>query len=180
MNLLSRQGREGNLKEKQIQVIWLDKLLIALQNAVLSAHKASLSQHLEILGRHFKKKSVDDGEDKASQFNSPCIANTVSLEILDSSNFPNKDNSESLLQVPTACLIPHNSLLIDEVTVDFECIFSECSVSDVNHKERLGLHLIRGESSHLGTPARISIRYKVGDPPEGVARIDDQLVEKIS
>lgn len=154
--------------------IYLDELFIAIQNALITAHRDGLSQHIETLKEHFEEDSTN-----SDTKNSGLNPKTISLNMPNSINSSSEGDSVSPLDVPTASLIPHNSLVIDEVTLDFECILTEYTVSNINQQGRLALRLSRNDSEYAGSPTRISVRYKMGIPPEGVAKINDSLTMSI-
>lgn len=171
---LFRKENDNSTQPLKKGLIWLDELFIAIQNALLKTHEAGLSQHIETLKEYFEEDSTN-----SDTKNSGLNPKTIPLNIANFSNSGREDDFTFPLHVPMASLIPHNSLLIDEVTLDFECILTEYATPNTNEQGRLALRLSRSDSGYAGMPARISVRYKMGTPPEGVARINDALTTRI-
>jgi hypothetical protein len=155
---LFRKENDNSTQPLKKGLIWLD----------------GLYQHIETLKEHFEEDSTD-----SDTKNSGLNAKTIPLNIANFADSGCEGDSTSPLHVPTFSLIPHNSLLIDEVTLDFECILTEYSTSSADQQGRLALRLSRSDTGYAGMPARISVRYKMGTPPEGMARINDGLTTRI-
>jgi hypothetical protein len=81
--------------------------------------------------------------------------------------------------VPTAALMQSNALVIDEATIELECIFNRFATEADGRRScasRLGVWLDRTGS---GSPARIVIKFKRVDRPEGASRIEDALLRNM-
>lgn len=83
------------------------------------------------------------------------------------------------LAVPTAALMQSNALVIDEATIELECIFDRFATEVEGRRScasRLGVWLDR---TGIGSPARIVIKFKRVDRPEGASRIEDALLRNL-
>jgi len=79
--------------------------------------------------------------------------------------------------VPTAALMQSNALVIDEATIELECVFDRFATdARPPSAPRLGVWLDR---TGIGSPARIVIKFKRVDRPEGASRIEDALLRNI-
>ena len=81
--------------------------------------------------------------------------------------------------VPKAALIQSNALVIDEAKIELECVFDRFATEADGRRScapRLGVWLDRTGS---GSPARIVIKFKRVDRPEGASRIEDALLRNI-
>jgi hypothetical protein len=89
------------------------------------------------------------------------------------------DQQSGIVAVPTAALMQSNALVIDEATIELECIFDRFATEADGRRScasRLGVWLDRTGS---GSPARIVIKFKRVDRPEGASRIEDALLRNI-
>ena len=81
--------------------------------------------------------------------------------------------------VPRAALMQSNALVIDEAKIELECVFDRFATEADGRRScapRLGVWLDRTGS---GSPARIVIKFKRVDRPEGASRIEDALLRNI-
>ena len=96
---------------------------------------------------------------------------------------PGKNGQLKDLHIPAITLVPHQSILIDEVTVKMKVKLS----SSDDDKERKGnkqgriRKIITDFSNRDGGKelATISVKFKGKEPPEGLARIKDNLIKFI-
>jgi len=77
--------------------------------------------------------------------------------------------------VPTAALMQSNALVIDEATIELECVFDRFA-TETDGRPRLGVWL---DKTGSGSPARIVVKFKRVDRPEGASRIEDALLRNI-
>jgi hypothetical protein len=87
--------------------------------------------------------------------------------------------SGTTVEVPTAALMQSNALVIDEAKIELECVFDRFATETDGRRScapRLGVWLDRTGS---GSPARIVIKFKRVDRPEGASRIEDALLRNI-
>jgi len=90
-----------------------------------------------------------------------------------------KQSGINTVEVPTAALMQSNALVIDEATIELECVFDRFATEADGRQPgapRLGVWLDRTGS---GSPARIVIKFKRVDPPEGASRIEDALLRNL-
>jgi hypothetical protein len=89
------------------------------------------------------------------------------------------EQSGTTVEVPTAALMQSNALVIDEAKIELECVFDRFATEADGRRScapRLGVWLDRTGS---GSPARIVIKFKRVDRPEGASRIEDALLRNI-
>ena len=92
---------------------------------------------------------------------------------------PFNEQSGIKVAVPTAALMQSNALVIDEAKIELECVFDRFATEADGRRScapRLGVWLDRTGS---GSPARIVIKFKRVDRPEGASRIEDALLRNI-
>ena len=77
--------------------------------------------------------------------------------------------------VPKAALIQSNALVIDEAKIELECVFDRFA-TETDGRPRLGVWL---DKTGSGSPARIVVKFKRVDRPEGASRIEDALLRNI-
>ena len=96
---------------------------------------------------------------------------------------PGQDGQLKEVHIPAITLVPHYSLAIDEVSVKMKVKLS----SGDDDKERKGnkpgilRKIITDFSNREGGKelASITVKFKGSDPPEGLARIKDNLIKFI-
>jgi hypothetical protein len=87
--------------------------------------------------------------------------------------------TKTTVEVPTAALMQNNALVIDEATIELECVFDRFAAEADPRRScapRLGVWL---DKTGMGSPARIVIKFKRVDRPEGASRIEDALLRNI-
>ena len=96
---------------------------------------------------------------------------------------PGQDGKLQEVHIPAITLVPHSGIAIDEVSVEMKVKLS----SGDDDKERKGSKqgklrkIITDFSNREGGKelATISVKFKGKDPPEGLARIKDNLIKFI-
>ena len=96
---------------------------------------------------------------------------------------PGQDGKLQEIHIPAITLVPHSGIAIDEVSVEMKVKLS----SGDDDKERKGSKqgklrkIITDFSNREGGKelATISVKFKGKDPPEGLARIKDNLIKFI-
>ena len=96
---------------------------------------------------------------------------------------PSQDGKLQEVHIPAITLVPHSGIAIDEVSVEMKVKLS----SGEDEKERKGnkqgkLRKIITDFSNRDVGkelATISVKFKGKDPPEGLARIKDNLIKFI-
>jgi len=90
-----------------------------------------------------------------------------------------KQSGIKTVEVPTAALMQSNALVIDEATIELECLFDRFATEADGRRScapRLGVWL---DKTGSGSPARIVIKFKRVDRPEGASRIEDALLRNL-
>ena len=96
---------------------------------------------------------------------------------------PGQDGKLQEVHIPAITLVPHSGIAIDEVSVEMKVKLS----SGENDKERKGnkqgklRKIITDFSNREGGKelATIRVKFKGKEPPEGLARIKDNLIKFI-
>ncbi|MCM1245403.1 MAG: DUF2589 domain-containing protein [Roseburia sp.] len=147
-----------------------DELVAAIQKSFLQCGRLAERQHIEMLSGFF------DSENKpvSIPFRMP--------QFDDSGNVTYQDVS-----IPKLCLVPISSLKLDGVKVDFKVRLTG-AVSLEEKKEDSGKEPVEERRSFLGylpgggrgrNPddfANITLQFASQEPPEGIMRIQDELI----
>ena len=149
----TQQVKKGN---------FLDHLTKALYDAVVQAQALAENQHIEALGKYLN----EDGSPK-------CVKMVINGEDVD---------------VPLLTLAPHSSIKIKELTMDLKVKLNNFG----KRKSRLGGGIFCKEdagaiSADLGSSifpsknnyANLKITFEGCDPPEGVVRLNNNLIKQI-
>ena len=141
---------------------FLDHLTKGLYDAVVQAQALAENQHIEALGKYLNK----DGSPK-------CVEVLINGEKVD---------------VPLITLAPHSSIKIKELTMDLKVKLNNFG----KRKSRLGGGIFCKEdagaiSADLGSSifpsnnnyANLRITFEGCDPPEGVVRLNNNLIKQI-
>ena len=148
--------------EKVKQGNFLDHLTKGLYDAVVQAQALAENQHIESLSKYLD----EDGNPK-------CIDMTV---------------SGHKVQVPLLTLAPHSSIKIKELTMELKVKLNNFG----KRKSRLGGGIFHRKdagaiSADLGSSifpgknnyANLKITFEGCDPPEGIVRINNNLIKQI-
>lgn len=165
---LYKSSPKGEIKVKQQN---FDELVAAIQKSFLQCSRLAERQHIEMLSGFF------DSENK------PVSIPLSMPQFDDSGNITYKDVS-----IPKLCLVPISSLKLDGIKVDFKVKLT----GEVVLKEKVGENAENGTDkrgrSYLGylpgggfkrNPedfANITLQFTSQDPPEGILRIQDELI----
>lgn len=134
--------------------------------AIIQAHKASEEQHLNILERFFDQ----DGENR--------IAKTVTMKVPSQRGGETGDTS---IEVPLISLVPFNSLTISEVELEFLASMASIDAKESDTPGDIKLN-VGGGGGILGTKknnVKVKIKMRGTNPPEGVIRVNDNIVKRI-
>lgn len=145
--------------------IYLDDLLRALTAAVLNSNRMLRDQHVGNMGDHFEQDHNGVHTPKTLKMKLPAFA------------VPDETQREQVFDVPSSCLTNQQSMSVDEMTLEFDCLFEGLDEDSGQHRVALALS---GGFLHRGRAAKVSIKLKGGDPPEGQARVNDMLLKKFS
>ena len=150
---------------------FLDELLGGLHDAVVSAQRLVEKQHIDMVDLYF--------DDETGQ--------PLTMDMKIPSAHPDKDFEN--LSVPLFTMAPLSSIKIKELEMKFKVKLSEQmdTVSELTKSMRhedepttVGGVGIDMNSTNPDTMAEIKITFEGSDAPEGVMRINDQLVKTIN
>ena len=141
---------------------FLDHLTKGLYDAVVQAQSLAESQHIESLGKYIDK----DGNPK-------CIDMVIEGQ---------------KVKIPLLTLAPHSSIKIKELTMELKVKLNSFG----KRKSRFGGGIFRKKdagaiSADLGSSifpsknnyANLKITFEGSDPPEGVVRLNNNLIKQI-
>ena len=146
---------------------FLDHLTKGLYDAVVQAQALAENQHIEAINKFFDEKG-----------------NPVCMDI----KMPGNDGKKQNVKVPLACLAPQSSIKIKEVSMELKVKLSSFG----KRKSRLGGGIFRRKdagaiSADLGASilpkrnqyANLKIVFEGADPPEGLVRLNNNLIKQI-
>lgn len=149
-----------------------DELVAAIQKSFLQCNRLAERQHIEMLSGFF------DSENK------PVNIPFCMPQFDDSGNVTYKDVS-----IPKLCLVPISSLKLDGIKVDFKVRLTGAVSLEKEDREKVsGGEPDKKERSFLGylpgggfkrNPddfAKITLQFTSQDPPEGIMRVQDELI----
>lgn len=148
-----------------------NELVAAIQKSFLQCSRLAERQHIEMLSGFF------DSENK------PVSIPLSMPQFDDSGNITYKDVS-----IPKLCLVPISSLKLDGIKVDFKVrLTGEVSLEEKAGENREQDMDIKGRSFVGYLPggglkrnpedfANITLQFTSQDPPEGIMRIQDELI----
>jgi len=140
-----------------------DDLIAAITNAVTGAKRLAEEQHLHTLQRFFKQ----DGD--------KWVAHTRKVQV---PSHEAGDEAFTIVDVPLFTLVPLSSLNLHEVEVEFKAFLS--SVDKGEKQQRMQLELTGdGMIGKRRTNITVRVSLKGGDPPEGLVRINDNILKQI-
>lgn len=138
----------------------LSDLLKAFQRAILGAQTLMQDQHVKQLTEYI------DSDGKAK---------TVTVQVPDISG---KDKWRTI-EVPKLTLSPPSSLKIKRMKISFQAkingLSSHSKEDDLEHEVQIHMGGVFSRS----TEADIEIEFEGTEPPEGFARINDELIKAI-
>ena len=146
---------------------FLDHLTKGLYDAVVQAQALAENQHIEAIKKFFDK----DGKPK-------------SMEI----KIPDGKGNKQIVEVPLVTLTPQGSIKIKELTMELKVKLSSFG----KRKSRLGGGIFRNKDAgaicaDLGSSilpkrnqyANLKITFEGTDPPEGLVRLNNNLIKQI-
>ena len=172
----------------------LTDLLAGIQSAVATAMQQVEMQHTNMLKKYF---DIDES-------GSHITAKTVAIEI----PARNTSNSNTeIINVPLVTLVPIRSLKIEEISLDFEArisavelqelqktpenktkkhssdqeneIGSGYKLADLKQAPQIYIEMKKSTFNTSTTPVKISIKFKDNDPPEGIVRVSEHILNQI-
>lgn len=145
----------------------LDDLLRAVADAVMSAHK-SVGAHHHDLGHLFRpSRSKSGGLEPVSM---PLVLPRAVVH--------DGEEAEGVHDVPLATLVPHQSTVIESLSLSLPCLVDGLEDAADGDGKRLSLVLGPSLPAQHSRLATLSVTFRSGDPPEGMARINDQLLKR--
>ena len=141
----------------------LDDIFQSIYSSVVEAQHTIESHYLgEIVEDYFEK----DGSPKMIRV-----------------KMPGKEGKLQEIHVPAISLVPHQGILIDEVEVEMKVKLSGSEEEKDSKGQKQGKlkKIITDFSNRDGGKelATIRVKFKGSDPPEGLARIKDNLIKFI-
>ncbi len=141
----------------------LDDIFQSIYSSVVEAQNTIESHYLgEIVEDYFEK----DGSPKMIRV-----------------KMPGKEGKLQEIHVPAISLVPHQGILIDEVEVEMKVKLSGSEEEKDSKGQKQGKlkKIITDFSNRDGGKelATIRVKFKGSDPPEGLARIKDNLIKFI-
>tara|TARA_Y100000593_G_scaffold95110_1_gene199850 strand:+ start:1809 stop:2279 length:471 start_codon:yes stop_codon:yes gene_type:complete len=146
---------------------FLDHLTKGLYDAVVQAQSLAENQHIEALEKFFDKEGKP-----------------ICLDV----KIPNSEGIENNVKIPLATLAPQSSIKIKELTMELKVKLGSFG----KRKSRLGGGIFCKEdagaiSADLGASilpkrnqyASLKITFEGTDPPEGLVRLNNNLIKQI-
>ena len=144
----------------------LDDLLRAIADALMATQKAVGAHHHD-LGHLFRPSRTQAG-----------AMEPVSLPlVMPRSVVHEGEEPEGVHDVPLASLVPHQSTVIESLNLSMPCLIEGLDDAADGGK-RLSLVLGSSLPAQHSRLATLSLTFRNGDPPEGMARINDQLLKR--
>lgn len=145
----------------------LDDLLRAVADAVMSTQRAVGAHHHD-LGHLFRPSRKQAG-----------AMEPISMPlVLPRSVVHDGEEAEGVHEVPLASLVPHQSTVIDSLSLSLPCLIDGLHEGADGDASRLSLVLGPSLPAHHACLGTLSVTFRNGDPPEGMARINDQLLKR--
>lgn len=141
----------------------LDALVAALQQAVNRAGEQLRNQQLQMLNNYFDEKN----EPLYVKLRLPRLSVTDgALEHVD-------------VEVPKLSLVPMGSLRMDEVDLDFFVRLCGLQSGGIDDGEKQLLVDLPGAFTAEKDRVRVRIKFKGGEPPEAVLKLNETLLNII-
>lgn len=161
-----------------------DGLISAIQQAVSEAHKTAQDQHLGLMDKFF-----DQNEDGTY------TPQMVKIQVQSMHPHAKKGDMETL-EVPLVTFANLGGISIKELSVEFKVRMDSLAedkdgdgIPDSEQrgpgplakrpKAKMMIGLSGGGFLKRGTEGTVKIIFAGGDPPEGVMKINDQMVRRI-
>ena len=146
---------------------WLDHLLKGLQDSVTQAQALAENQHIEALKKFFDK----DG-------------NPICMKV----KIPDGSGKQQLVNIPLVTLSPQGSIKIKELEMEFKVKLTSFG----KRKSRIGGGIFKNEDAgaidcDFGSSilpkrnqyANVKITFEGTEPPEGIVRLNNNLIKQI-
>ena len=131
-----------------------DELLRAIYNSATFAQRKIETEHMaHVLRTYFD----DDGTPKCYRI-----------------KLPTNDGGETETDIPLLTLAPSQHLSISELEMEFDVDIGQFDCEESDGKK---IRARIGSENHHKNKAKIQIKFKGSAPPEGIARVNDQLIK---
>jgi hypothetical protein len=131
-----------------------DELIRALYNSVSFAQRRVETEHMAHVMRTYFD---EDGTPKCYRI-----------------KLPTNEGGEAETDIPLLTLSPSQHLSISELEMEFNVDIGEFSDEQING-EKVSARI--GSENHHKNKASIKLKFKGSGPPEGIARVNDQLIK---
>jgi len=131
-----------------------DELIRALYNSVSFAQRRVETEHMAHVMRTYFD---EDGTPKCYRI-----------------KLPTNEGGEAETDIPLLTLAPSQHLSISELEMEFDVDIGEFSNDEANG-EKVSARI--GSENHHKNKANIKLKFKGSAPPEGIARVNDQLIK---
>ena len=151
------------------KVGFLDELLGGLHDAVVSAQRLVEKQHIDMVDLYFDDETGEP----------------ITMDLKIPSVHPDKEHE--LLKVPLITMTPLSSVKIKELNMKFKVKLGKQVDTTSNLTQQIGTDStqttgalsIDMDSVDTENMAEVEVKFEGTEPPEGVARINDQLIKTI-
>lgn len=141
----------------------LDDLLRAISVAVHEANRELTDCARQDFERHF-------------QANYGALEPKTLPLVLPRDHLTEGEEPRGIHHVPQAALVHHRPLALDTLKLEFDCQIEGIVTGDKDRPLRVQVML--GPDAQSTTSAgRISLEFRSGDTPEGIARVNDKLLK---
>jgi hypothetical protein len=142
--------------------ILFDDFLMSMADAVAETNK-HLQQVQQDMG-HFEER---DG----------ALAPKTMKMVLPRRHVADGQAHEEVHEVPTATLTHQNHVLMDKLSLDFQCLIEGMANAPRGGKPKIAL-VLGGAAAERRDLATVRVSFRCADPPEGTSRVNDQLLKK--
>ncbi|MFZ6845382.1 hypothetical protein [Undibacterium sp. RuTC16W] len=150
-----------------MNICTLDELLQAISNAVSNANS-------------FVQKAAKDSHKEFFNSSADGILSPKTIPmLLPNRHVINEDGkqgeTESVQNISESTLTHHNQIVLDTMTMDIDCLVEELQ----ENKDGPALLVLKlgGDLRGRSSVGRLNLSFKTSSPPEGVARLNDELLK---
>lgn len=144
--------------------VLFDEFLMTVAAAVAETNKY-LQQAQQDMG-HFEER---DGT---------LVPKTLKM-VLPRRHIADGQRLEEVHEVPTAILTHQKHVLMDELSLDFQCLIEGMTDASEGERPKIALVLGGAVAAERRDLATVRVTFRCTDPPEGTARVNDQLLMKL-
>jgi hypothetical protein len=148
----------------------LSELLAALSDAAFRSTESVRTQHLADVDQLYDKSSDSVGD----VFTPKTMRLAVTPFVLPAEGDP------APLEVPIAAMMQSNPLTVDEINFELDCTALRLRLGSTSDTLKASdIEIGFGGPGSVGTPLKVSIRFKSGEAPQAKARIGDALIRGV-